>query len=106
MFSPLCLKTISNCPGELMTMHADTKAAIETNLDLMINQTKAYLPFLRVTFQGVRDFSELVFNMMVGNALSVFISQCAMRLQSPSADDFAEFGKIVESYRSKVKELF
>lgn len=89
-----------------MTISVDIKTAIEQNLDLMISQTKAYLPFLRVAFPGVHDFSELVFNMMVGNALTVFISQCTMRLQSPSADDFAEFGRIVESYRSKVKDLF
>lgn len=75
-------------------------------MELMINQTKAYLPFLKVTFPAVRDLSELTFNMMVGNALTVFISQFALRMQSPSESDFAEFGKIVEVYRSKVKELF
>ena len=89
-----------------MAISVDVKTTIEQNLELMTNQTKAYLPFLKVAFPGVRDFSELVFNMMVGNALTVFISQCAMRLQSPSADDFAEFGQIVESYKSKVKDLF
>lgn len=89
-----------------MTIQSEVKSAIEGNMELMINQTKAYLPFLKVAFPGVRDLSELTFNMMVGNALTVFISQFAMRMQSPSESDFAEFGKIVEVYRSKVKELF
>ena len=80
--------------------------AIESNMELMLNQTKAYLPFLKVAFPAVRDLSELTFNMMVGNALTVFISQLAMRMQSPSESDFAEFGIIVEAYKSKVKELF
>ena len=89
-----------------MVISSDIKTAIEKNMELMINQTRAYLPFLKVAFPAVRDVSELTFNMMVGNALTVFISQFAMRLQSPSEGDFAEFGKIVEPYRSKVKEMF
>ena len=89
-----------------MTISPDIKTAIEKNMELMINQTRAYLPFLKVAFPAVRDISELTFNMMVGNALTVFISQFAMRMQSPSEGDFAEFGKIVEPYRSKVKEMF
>ncbi|HET7337472.1 MAG TPA: hypothetical protein VFJ23_06225 [Candidatus Nitrosotalea sp.] len=87
-------------------MSSDIKTAIEKNMELMINQTRAYLPFLKVAFPAVRDISELTFNMMVGNSLTVFISQFAMRMQSPSEGDFAEFGKIVEPYRSKVKEMF
>ena len=75
-------------------------------MDLMLNQTKIYLPFLKVAFPTVRDLPELTFNMMVGNALTVFISQFAMRMQSPSEEDFAEFGKIVDVFKSKVKELF
>lgn len=89
-----------------MTISSDIKTAIEKNMELMINQTRAYLPFLKVAFPAVRDISELTFNMMVGNALTVFISQFAMRMQSPSEGDFAEFGKIVEPYRSKVQEMF
>jgi hypothetical protein len=89
-----------------VTIQTEIKIAIERNMELMLNQTKAYLPFLKVAFPAVRDLSELTFNVMVGNAITVFVSQFAMRMQSPSAEDFAEFGKIVEVYRSKVKELF
>lgn len=89
-----------------MAISSDVKMAIERNMELMLNQTKSYLPFLKVAFPAVRDLSELTFNMMMGNALTVFITQLAMRMQSPSESDFAEFGTIVETYKSKVKELF
>jgi hypothetical protein len=89
-----------------MTISSEIKAAIESNMELMINQTGAYVPFLKVAFPRVRDISDLTFNMMIGNALTVFITQFAMRMQSPSESDFAEFGKLVEAYRSRVKELF
>ena len=89
-----------------MVITSDIKTAIDRNMELMINQTRAYLPFLKVAFPGARDLSELTFNMMVGNALTVFISQFAMRMQSPSESDFAEFGKIVEQYRNTVKAMF
>lgn len=89
-----------------MTIPVDVKTAVEKNLELMTYQTKTYLPFLKTAFPNVKDFSELIFNMMVGNALTVFISQYAMRLQSPSEEDFAEFGRIAEQYRKKVKELY
>jgi len=89
-----------------MAIQPDVKLAIERNMELMLNQTKSYLPFLKVAFPTVLDLSELTFNMMVGNALTVFISQLAMRMQSPSESDFAEFGTIVGVYKTKVKELF
>jgi hypothetical protein len=75
-------------------------------MDLMMSQTDIYSPFLKVAFPRVRDFSELVFDMMVRNALIIFISQYTMRILSPTEEDFAEFRKMVEPYRSKVKELF
>ncbi len=89
-----------------MVISSDIKMAIEKNMELMMNQTQAYLPFLKVAFPGVRNLPEFTFNMMVGNALTVFISQFAMRMQSPSDSDFAEFGKIVEPYKNKIKEMF
>ena len=89
-----------------MAIPADIKTAVEKNMELMTDQTRTYLPFLKVAFPNVKDFSELIFNMMVGNTLTVFVSQYAMRMQSPSEEDFAEFGKLVEQYRKKIKEMF
>ena len=89
-----------------MTIQPEIKDAIEKNMELMLNQTKAYLPFLKIAFPAVRDISELCFNLMVGNALTTFISQNALRMKSPEEQDFAEFGGIVEKYRTRVKEMF
>ena len=75
-------------------------------MDLMLKQTKAYLPFLRLAFPGIKNLAEMSYNLMVGNALTTFLTQYALRMQSPGEKDFAEFGTIVEQYRSKVKEMF
>jgi len=89
-----------------MTLQPEIKDAIERNMELMLTQTKSYSPFLKVAFPGVKDLSEMCYNLMVGNALTTFLSQYALRMKSPSESDFAEFGTIVEKYRSKVKEMF
>ena len=89
-----------------MTLQPEIKEAIERNMELMLTQTKSYLPFLRVAFPGVKDLSEMCYNLMVGNALTTFLGQYALRMKSPGEGDFAEFGVIVEKYRSKVKEVF
>lgn len=89
-----------------MAIQPEIKDAVEKNMELMLNQTKAYVPFLRVAFPAVKDLSELCFNLMLGNALTTFVSQYALRMQSPKEADFAEFGTIVEQYRIKVKAMF
>lgn len=87
-------------------MEQETKEAIEKNMDLMLKQTAVYLPFLRVAFPAAPSLPDLCFNLMVGNALSTFLSQFAFRMSSPSEKDFAEFGMVVERYREAVKGLF
>jgi hypothetical protein len=89
-----------------MVIQPEIKEIIENNMELMLKQTKAYLPFIRVAFPGVRDLPEMCLNLMVGNALTTFIAQYTLRMQSPREADFAEFGTIVEKYRKKVKEMF
>lgn len=89
-----------------MTLQPEVKETIERNMDLMLKQTKVYIPFLRIAFPGVVSLSEMCYNLMVGNALTTFLSQYALRMQSPNEKDFAEFGVVVEQYRDKVKELF
>ncbi len=87
-------------------MQPEIKETIEKTMDLILAQIKSYKPFIRVAFPSVKDLSDLCYNLMVGNALTAFLGQCAMRMQTPSKDDFAEFGVIVEKYREKVKEIF
>ncbi len=89
-----------------MTLQPEIKEIIERNMDLMLKQTKAYLPFLQIAFPRTRDLPEMCYNLMIGNALSTFLSQYTLRMQSPTQEDFAEFGVLVEQYRQKVKELF
>ena len=89
-----------------MTLQPEIKDAIERNMELMLAQTKSYLPFLRVAFPGVKDLPEMCYNLMIGNALTTFLSQFTLRMKIPGEADFAEFGVIVEKYRSKVKEMF
>lgn len=84
-----------------MTLQPEIKEIVETNMDLILKQTRTYLPFLRIAFSGIRDLSEMCYNLMVGNALTTFLSQYALRMQSPNEKDFAEFGILVEPYKKK-----
>ncbi len=89
-----------------MTLQPEIKEIIEKNMELMLKQTKAYLPFLRIAFPGTKDLPEMCYNLMVGNALTTFLSQYTLRMQSPKQEDFTEFGALVEQYKQKVTELF
>ncbi|HYL65759.1 MAG TPA: hypothetical protein VEU72_01245 [Nitrosopumilaceae archaeon] len=89
-----------------MTIQPEIKEIIENQMDLMIKQTKAYLPFIKLAFPGVKDLSEMCFNLIVGNVLTTFVSQYAMRMQYPKEPDFIEFGMITQSYKEKIKEMF
>ncbi|MFZ1077824.1 MAG: hypothetical protein WAN47_10395 [Nitrosotalea sp.] len=89
-----------------MTLQPEVKEIIERNMDLMLRQTKSYLPFLKIAFPAVRDLSEMCYNLMVGNAPTTFLSQYALRMQNLGENDFTEFGALVEQYRQKVKEMF
>ena len=89
-----------------MTLQPEIKEIMERNMDLMLTQTKAYLPFLKIAFPQTKDLPELCYSLMVGNALTTFLSQYILRMQSPNQEDFVEFGILMEQYRQKVKELF
>lgn len=89
-----------------MTIQPQVKEIIEQNMELMLKQVHVYLPFLRVAFPQANNLPEMCYNLMVGNALSTFLSQYTLRMQSPNEGDFAEFGVIVEKFRDKVKGLF
>lgn len=85
-------------------MQPEIKEALERNMELMLRQTKAYMPFLRIAFPQTKDLPNLCYNLMVGNALMTFLSQCALRMQVPNEKDFAEFGALVEQYKDMIKE--
>lgn len=75
------------------------------HLNLLVSQTQAYTPFIKNAFPNTK-MSEACFNLMVGNTFSVFLSQYAMRMQTPSQEDFADFGSLVAQYKSKIEEAF
>jgi hypothetical protein len=78
---------------------------MKKHLDLLLDQAKSYQPFIKNAFPGV-NLSDACFNLIVGNAFSVFLSQYAMRMISPTEDDFIEFGKLTSQYKEKINELF
>ena len=72
----------------------------------MIDQTKAYLPFVKLAFPGVKDLSDACFTLIVGTVLPTFVTQYAMRMKSPTEQDFAEFGTITEKYKDQIRKMF
>lgn len=86
-------------------MNKEIADQMKKHLDLLLEQTKAYQPFIRTAFPGL-NMSDACFNLVVGNAFSVFLGQYAMRMISPTEQDFAEFGQLVSQYKKKIDELF
>jgi hypothetical protein len=78
---------------------------MKNHMDLLIDQTKSYVPFIRTAFPTA-SMSDACFNLIVGNAFYVFLGQYAMRIRSPSEQDLAEFGALVNQYRGRVEEIF
>jgi hypothetical protein len=78
---------------------------LEKHMDLLLAQTQSYQPFLRTAFPGV-NLADACFNLIVGNAFSVFLNQFAIRLLSPTEEDFAEFGRLASKYKEKIDRLF
>ena len=89
-----------------MAIPLEIKQIMKKQIELMIDQTKAYLPFVKLAFPRVKDLSDACFTLIVGNTLPTFVTQYAMRMKSPTEQDFAEFSAITEKYRGKIKEMF
>ncbi|WP_268543510.1 hypothetical protein [Candidatus Nitrosotenuis cloacae] len=78
---------------------------MKNHLDLLVQQAKTYQPFVRTAFPNV-NLADACFNLVAGNAFSVFLGQYAMRVRSPTEQDFADFGSLVSQYRQKINEMF
>jgi hypothetical protein len=89
-----------------MAIPEDVKEYVEKQITLMISQTEAYMPFIKVAFPYSKNLADACYNLIVGSAVSVFVNQYAMRLKYPSAEDFAEFGKITIRYRDQIDKFF
>ena len=86
-------------------MNKEIADQMKKHLDLLLEQTKVYQPFIKTAFPGM-NLSDACFNLIVGNAFSVFLGQYAMRMISPTEQDFAEFGQLVSQYKKKTDEMF
>ena len=89
-----------------MAIDAEIEEFVEKHIKLMISQTETYLPFIRVAKPYSNNVADGVYNLIIGSALSVFVNQLAMKMKYPTADDFAEFGKIALKYRDQVDKFF
>lgn len=89
-----------------MTIPVEIKEHLEKHIELLISQTQAYRPFVKVAYPNSKNLGEAFYNLIVGNAISVFVNQYAMRMQFPTQSDFEEFGKITAGYKERIEKLF
>ena len=89
-----------------MAIPADVEEYVEKHIKLMISQTETYLPFIKVAFPYSNNLADGVYNLIMGSALSVFVNQYAMRMKYPTAEDFADFGKVALRYRDQIDQFF
>ena len=74
------------------------------HIEMLVQQTKAYMPFIKNAFPST-SVSDACFNLMAGNAFYVFLGQYAMRMMSPTEQDLAEFGSLVGKYKERIDEI-
>ena len=89
-----------------MPIPKDIEEFIEKQIKLMISQTEAYLPFIRIAYPYSKNLADASYNLIVGSAVSIFVNQYAMRMKYPTAEDFTEFGKITLKYRDQIDQFF
>lgn len=89
-----------------MAIPEDVQEYVEKNVKLMISQTETYLPFIKIAFPYSQNLADGVYNLIIGSALSVFVNQYAMRMKYPSAEDFADFGRLTFKYREQIDKFF
>lgn len=89
-----------------MAIPNEIQQSVENHIELLIQQTKSYLPFIKVAFPFSKNTADACYSLIVGNTLSVFINQYAIRMQYPTEDDFVEFGKLTIKYKDRIEKLF
>lgn len=88
-----------------MVIQREIQEYMNRHMELLLSQTRSYVPFIKTAFPGT-DLTNACFNLIVGNAFSVFLGQYAMHMKSPTEEDLIEFGKMVSQYREKISEIF
>lgn len=89
-----------------MPIPQEIQQYVENHIELLIQQTKSYLPFIKTAFPFSANVADACYSLIVGNALSVFINQYAMRMTYHTNSDFEEFGKITAKYKERIEKLF
>jgi len=89
-----------------MAIPEDIKDYLERHIKLMVSQTESYIPFLKVAYPYSKNLADACYSLIVGNALTVFINQYAIRVKFPSNEDFVEFGKLTTKYREQIDKFF
>ena len=89
-----------------MVIQKEIQEYVENHIKLMVSQTESYIPFIKIAFPYSQNLADACYSLIVGNALSVFINQYAMRMKYPSASDFEDFGKLTFKYRNQVDKIF
>ncbi|HJJ22904.1 MAG TPA: hypothetical protein OQH54_04220 [Nitrosopumilus sp.] len=89
-----------------MAIPVEVEEFVEKHIKLMISQTETYMPFIKVAFPYSKNIADVVYNLIIGSALSVFVNQYASRMQNPTVEDFTEFGGIALKYRDQVDQFF
>ena len=89
-----------------MPIPDDVQESVEKQIKIMISQTEAYIPLLKIAFPYSNNLADACYNLIVGSAVSIFVNQYAMRLKYPNAEDFKEFGKIIVKYRDQIDQFF
>ena len=89
-----------------MPIPEDIQDFVEEQINLMISQIEAYLPFIKVAFPYSKNLADACYNLIVGSAVLIFLNQYAVRLKYPTAEDFTEFGKITLKYRDQIDQFF
>ena len=89
-----------------MAIPKEIEQYVENHIELLIQQTKSYLPFIKVAFPFSKNTADACYSLIVGNALSIFINQYAMRMTYPTESDFVDFGKLTIKYKDRIEKLF
>ena len=86
-------------------MNKEIADYMKKHIEMLLAQTKSYQPFIKTAFPAM-NMSDACFNLITANAFSVFLSQYAMRMISPTESDLTEFGTLISQYKEKINEIF
>ena len=88
-----------------MPIPKDIQSFVEQQINLMISQSKVFLPFIKVAFPYSKNPTDACYSLIVGSAVLIFLNQYAMRLKYPTTEDFIEFEKITLKYREQIDQF-